>query len=76
MMKHQPKSPGVGKVPELPGPILRRKLGSDGLVRVRRGAIVRIAGNPGRVAWPRGGAEGGVHSGNGYVATICLLGAG
>ena len=70
------RGPGVGKVLELPGPTLRRKLGSDGLVRVRRGAIVRTAGNPGRVARPRGGAEGGVRSGNGYLATNCFPGAG
>ena len=58
------KSPGPGKVPELPGPILRRNLGSDGLVRVRRGAIFRIAGNHRRVTRRRDGAEGGVRSGN------------
>ena len=66
------RGPGVGKVPELPGRILRRRLGSDGLVRVWRGAIVRIASNPRRVARPRGGAERGVRSANGYLATNCL----
>ena len=55
----------VGKVPELPGPIIRRRLGSNGLVRFRRGAIFRIASNLRRVARPRRGAEGGVRSGNG-----------
>ena len=70
------RSSGVGKVPELPGPILRRKLGSDGLVQGRRGAIVRIACNTWRVARPRGGAEGGVRSGPGQLATNCLPGAG
>ena len=43
MMKRQYKRPRWLEVPEIPGPILRRRLGSNGLVRVRRGAIVRIA---------------------------------
>ena len=55
---------------------LRRGLGSDDLVRVRRGASVRVAGNPRRVAQPRGGSEGGVRSGNGELAPNCLPGAG
>ena len=56
--------------------MLRRKLGSDGLVRVRRGAIVEIASNPRRVAPPRDGAEGGVRSGYGQLVTNFFSGAG
>ena len=34
------RSPGVGKVQELPGPVIRRGLGGYDLVRVRRGSTV------------------------------------
>ena len=61
-------------IQELPGPIIRRRLGSDDPVRVWRGAIVRVAGNPRRVVRPRGGAEGGIRSGNGELAPNYLPG--
>ena len=70
------RGPGVGKIQELPVPVLRRGLGSYDLVRVRRGSTVCVAGNPRRVARPRRGAEGRVRSGNGFVAPNCLPGAG
>ena len=63
------RGPGVGKVPEFPGPFLWRNLGSHGLVRVRWGAIVPTSSNPRRVARPHDGAEGGVCSGHGRLAT-------
>ena len=65
----------VGMVPELPGPFLWRKLGSNGFVRVRLSATVRTASNPCRVAQPHNGAEGGVCSLHGQLATTCFLGA-
>ena len=52
------------------------KLGSNGLVRVRWGALVRTASNLRRVAQPHDGAEGGVCSGHGQLATSCLPGTG
>ena len=70
------RSPGVGKVPELPGPFFSRKLGSDGLDRVRRGAFVRIPINSRRVARPHNGAERDVCSGHRQLATNFLPGAG
>ena len=66
------RTSGVDKVPELRSPLLWIKLGSDGLVRVQWGAIVRTPSNPRPVARPRNGAEGRVCSGYGQLATSCF----